>query len=162
MNASVETILSREFAEIMTGLPADRIVIEITEHTDVDDYEDVVRALQPLRQRGIRLAIDDAGAGYSSLRHILNLQPDYIKLDMDLIRHIDIDPARRALASALIAFARDTDSTIIAEGVETASEFATLQSLGVEQAQGYFLGRPMPLEGALRSVEQGSEDVRVA
>ena len=128
-------------------------MIEITEHTDVDNYEDLVRALQPLRQRGIKLAIDDAGAGYSSLRHILHLRPDYIKLDMDLIRHIDIDPARRALASALIGFARDTGSVIIAEGVETASEFATLQSLGVEQVQGYFLGRPMPLEGALRSIE---------
>lgn len=162
MNASVETIMSREFTEVMKALPPDRIVIEITEHTDVDDYENVLRALQPLRQRGIRLAIDDAGAGYSSLRHILNLRPDYIKLDMDLIRHIDIDPARRALASALIAFARETDSTIIAEGVETASEFATLQSLGVEQAQGYFLGRPMPLEGALRSVEPAGEDVQVA
>jgi EAL domain-containing protein (putative c-di-GMP-specific phosphodiesterase class I) len=140
-------------------LPPERIVIEITEHTDVDDYEDLLRVLQPLRQRGIRLAIDDAGAGYSSLRHILNLRPDYIKLDIDLIRHIDIDPARRALASALIAFARDTDSTIIAEGVETASEFATLQALGVEQAQGYFLGRPKPLESALRSIEPEAAQV---
>jgi EAL domain-containing protein (putative c-di-GMP-specific phosphodiesterase class I) len=162
MNASVETVMSRQFADFMQGVPPDRIVIEITEHTDVDDYEEVLRALHPLRERGIRLAIDDAGAGYSSLRHILNLRPDYIKLDMDLIRHIDIDPARRALASALIAFGRDTDSTIIAEGVETVSELATLQSLGVEQAQGYFLGRPMPLEGALRMVGPVGEEVRVA
>jgi EAL domain-containing protein (putative c-di-GMP-specific phosphodiesterase class I) len=109
--------------------------------------------LQPLRQCGLKLAVDDAGAGYSSLRHILNLRPDFIKLDVDLIRHIDLDPARRALASALIAFARDTSSNIIAEGVETVSEFATLQSLGVEQAQGYFLGRPMPLDKALQSIE---------
>jgi EAL domain-containing protein (putative c-di-GMP-specific phosphodiesterase class I) len=159
MNASVETIMSREFAAVMAKLPPERIVIEITEHTDVDDYEGLLRVLQPLRQRGIRLAIDDAGAGYSSLRHILNLRPDYIKLDIDLIRHIDIDPARRALASALIAFARDTDSTIIAEGVETASEFATLQALGVEQAQGYFLGRPKPLESALRSIEPEAAQV---
>ncbi|WP_291865085.1 EAL domain-containing protein [Bradyrhizobium sp.] len=162
MNASVETITTRDFADIMNELPAGQIVVEITEHTDVDDYKDVLEALRPLRQRGIRLAVDDAGAGYSSLRHILNLQPDFIKLDMDLIRHIDIDPARRALASALIAFARDTDSVIIAEGVETASELAALQLLGAEQVQGYFLGRPMPLEGALRSIDPAGEASRVA
>ncbi|MES2194194.1 MAG: EAL domain-containing protein [Pseudomonadota bacterium] len=162
VNASVETVMSRKFADLMTDLPSGQVVIEITEHTDVENYEDLVCALQPLRQRGIRLAIDDAGAGYSSLRHILHLRPDYIKLDMDLIRHIDIDPARRALASALIGFARDTDSIIIAEGVETASEFATLQALGVEQVQGYFLGRPMPLENALRSVEPLEAAARVA
>jgi EAL domain-containing protein (putative c-di-GMP-specific phosphodiesterase class I) len=162
MNASVETVMSREFADVMNALPPGRIVIEITEHTNVDDYEDLLAALQPLRQRGIRLAIDDAGAGYSSLRHILNLRPDYIKLDMDLIRHIDIDQARRALASALITFARDTGSTIIAEGVETASELATLQSLGVQQAQGYFLGRPVPLENAMRSIATADKAVRVA
>lgn len=162
MNASVGTITNREFADVMEDLPPERIVIEITEHTDVDDYEHLLRALLPLRQRGFRLAVDDAGAGYSSLRHILNLQPDFIKLDMDLIRHIDVDPARRALASALIGFARDTGSVIIAEGVETASEFATLQHLGVEQVQGYFLGRPMPLEGALQSIEPAGEAARVA
>ena len=162
MNASAETIMSREFADLMNASPPERVVIEITEHTDVDDYEDLLLALQPLRKRGFRLAIDDAGAGYSSLRHILNLRPDYIKLDIDLIRHIDIDPARRALASALITFARDTGSIIIAEGVETASEFATLRSLGVEQAQGYFLGRPMPLEAAIRSIEPVQPPARVA
>jgi EAL domain-containing protein (putative c-di-GMP-specific phosphodiesterase class I) len=153
INASVETIMSSEFSGIMQDMVAGRIVIEITEHTGVKDYEALLTALQPLRRCGLKVAVDDAGAGYSSLRHILNLQPDFIKLDMDLIRHIDIDPARRALASALIAFARDTNSIIIAEGVETASELATLQSLGAEQAQGYFLGRPMSLDKALQSIE---------
>ncbi|MDP3691410.1 EAL domain-containing protein, partial [Bradyrhizobium sp.] len=162
MNASVETIMSREFADVMNELPPERIVIEITEHSDVENYEHLLRALLPLRQRGFRLAVDDAGAGYSSLRHILNLQPDFIKLDMGLIRNIDVDPARRALASALIGFARETGSVIIAEGVETASEFETLQLIGVEQVQGYFLGRPMPLECALRSIEPAAEAARVA
>lgn len=146
----------------MNELPPGRIVIEITEHSDVENYEQLLRALLPLRQRGFRLAVDDAGAGYSSLRHILNLQPDFIKLDMGLIRNIDVDPARRALASALIGFARETGSVIIAEGVETASEFETLQLIGVEQVQGYFLGRPMPLECALRSIEPAAEAARVA
>jgi EAL domain-containing protein (putative c-di-GMP-specific phosphodiesterase class I) len=161
MNASVETITSRAFPDILTGIALDRVVLEITEHTDVEDYECLLNVLQPLRQRGLKLAVDDAGAGYSSLRHILNLQPDFIKLDMDLIKHIDLDPARRALASALIAFARDTNSSIIAEGVETASELATLQTLGVEQAQGYFLGRPMPLDKALQLIAP-AQAIRVA
>jgi EAL domain-containing protein (putative c-di-GMP-specific phosphodiesterase class I) len=153
INASVEMVLSDEFPSALQGLPLERIVLEITEHSEVENYERLVSVLQPLRQGGLRLAVDDAGAGYSSLRHILNLQPDFIKLDMHLIRHIDLDPARRALASALIGFARDTNSSIIAEGIETASEFVTLQTLGVEQAQGYFLARPMPLEQALQLIE---------
>jgi EAL domain-containing protein (putative c-di-GMP-specific phosphodiesterase class I) len=162
INASVETVLSDEFLAVQQGLPLERIVLEITEHAEVANYERLLNVLQPLRQSGMKLAVDDAGAGYSSLRHILNLRPDFIKLDMDLIRHIDLDPARRALTSALIAFARDTDSCIIAEGVETASEFATLRTLGVEQAQGYFLGRPVPLDQALRSIEPAEHAIRCA
>jgi EAL domain-containing protein (putative c-di-GMP-specific phosphodiesterase class I) len=162
INASVETILSGEFASALQGLPLERIVLEITEHSEVENYERLSGVLRPLRQGGLKLAVDDAGAGYSSLRHILHLQPDFIKLDMHLIRHIDLDPARRALASALIAFARDTNSSIIAEGIETASEFATLQTLGVEMAQGYFLGRPMPLQQALQLIEPAQQAVSVA
>jgi EAL domain-containing protein (putative c-di-GMP-specific phosphodiesterase class I) len=153
VNASVEAILDNEFAGVLDGLPLDRIVLEITEHSDVENYDTLMSVLEPLRGQGLKLAVDDAGAGYSSLRHILNVRPDYIKLDMDLVRHIDLDPARRALASALISFADDTDSCIIAEGVETASELATLQALGVEQAQGYFLGRPMPLDQILAGLD---------
>jgi EAL domain-containing protein (putative c-di-GMP-specific phosphodiesterase class I) len=150
VNASPATILSDEFGGALDGMPPERIVLEITEHADVGDYDRLLAVLKPLRRSGVRLAVDDAGAGYSSLRHILNLQPDLIKLDMGLTQNIDLDPARRALASALIAFARDTGSRIIAEGVETASELATLRALGVENAQGYFLGRPMPLENAMK------------
>ena len=145
VNASPETILSPELAGMLENASAKRIILELTEHAHVDDYARLLGALQPLRQRGIRLAVDDAGAGYASLQHVLHLQPDLIKLDMGLTRNIDIDLPRRALASALISFARETGCRIIAEGVETASELATLRSLGVEKAQGYFLGRPMPL-----------------
>jgi EAL domain-containing protein (putative c-di-GMP-specific phosphodiesterase class I) len=93
--------------------------------------------------------VDDAGAGYSGLHHILRLRPDLIKLDMSLTRDIDTDPARQALAAALVAFAYDTDSRIIAEGVETLQELETLASLGIDRAQGYLLGRPMPREAML-------------
>jgi EAL domain-containing protein (putative c-di-GMP-specific phosphodiesterase class I) len=163
INASPATILSRELPATLDGMPPERLVLEVTEYALVDDYDRLLTALQPLRTRGVRLAVDDAGAGYSSLRHILHLQPDFIKLDMSLTRHIDLDPARRALASALIGFARETNSRIIAEGVETASELAALRSLGVEKAQGYFLNRPMSLSSALTLFNpQAKQTSRVA
>src|SRR5882757_8978970 len=162
VNASPKTILSGELANTLIGMPAERIVLEITEHAHVDDYEGLLRALEPLRSRGVRLAVDDAGAGFSSLQHILQLRPDVIKLDMALTRHIHLDPARRALASALVAFARNTNSRIVAEGVETASELEALRSIGIEKAQGYFLGRPMPFDDATKLVAPARIAERVA
>jgi EAL domain-containing protein (putative c-di-GMP-specific phosphodiesterase class I) len=153
VNASPDTILSGGLGEIMSTLPGHRLVLEVTEHANVDDYDALRAALKPMRDRGVSIAIDDAGAGYSSLRHILTLEPDLIKLDMSLTRNIGLDPARKALAAALISFARETGSRIIAEGVETAEELATLRELGVEKAQGYFLGRPTPIDAALRLFE---------
>jgi EAL domain-containing protein (putative c-di-GMP-specific phosphodiesterase class I) len=149
VNASPETIISAEFSDALADLPAERIVLEITEHADVGDYDALLAALGPLRARGVRLAVDDAGAGYSSLRHILHLQPDLIKLDMSLTRNICLDPARKALASALVSFAREMGSQIIAEGVETEAELSTLKEIGVERAQGYLLARPLPLDEVL-------------
>lgn len=150
VNASPQTILSGELESVFDPAMLSRIVLEVTEHSTVDDYDQLCAVLRGWRERGVRLAVDDAGAGYSSLRHILALQPDLIKLDMSLTRNICLDPARKALAAALIGFARETGSGIIAEGVETSAEFATLRALGVERVQGYFLGRPMPLEAATR------------
>lgn len=150
VNASPETILSGELESVFDASSLARIVLEVTEHSTVDDYEQLCAVLRSWRERGVRLAVDDAGAGYSSLRHILALQPDLIKLDMSLTRNICLDPARKALAAALIGFAHETGSGIIAEGVETSAEFATLRALGVDRVQGYFLGRPMPLDAAAR------------
>jgi EAL domain-containing protein (putative c-di-GMP-specific phosphodiesterase class I) len=150
VNASPETMMSGGLSDVLGEVPAERVVLEITEHAHVADYDDLLRALQPLRLRGVRLAVDDAGAGYSTLQHILQLRPDLIKLDMSLTRSIDLDPVRRALASALVAFGQDTGSGIIAEGVETASELDMLRNIGVGSAQGYFLGRPMPFADAAK------------
>ena len=111
------------------------------------------RAIDELRAKGIRLAIDDAGSGYSSLQHILHLNPDIIKLDMALTRSVDIDPARRALASALIFFGHETGCVIVAEGIETQAELDTLRVLGVPRGQGYFLGHPMALPDVQRLME---------
>jgi EAL domain-containing protein (putative c-di-GMP-specific phosphodiesterase class I) len=148
VNASPRTILDGKLLSVFAGLPLDRLVLEVTEHDQVDDYAALRVALAPLRKEGVRLAIDDAGAGYSSLRHILQLRPDIIKLDMALTRDVDRDPAKRALTAALCHFARETGCQIVAEGIETESEFATLEALGVAKGQGYLLGKPGDLATA--------------
>ena len=145
VNAKPAMILSGRLEEVLADRPLDRIVLEITEHDEVSDYSELIAALQPWRDAGLKLAVDDAGAGYASLQHIVQIAPDIIKLDMSLTRNVDSDPARRALASALIFFARETGARLIAEGVETRAELETLKILGVNAAQGFLLGRPGPL-----------------
>lgn len=154
INASSETVLSPSLAEVLAGHPLERIVLEITEHDCIDDFEALEAAVGPLRARGLRLAVDDAGAGHSGLQQILKMRPDLIKLDRSLIEGIGDDPGRRALAAALTMFARDTGSRLIAEGVETEAELAMLRALGVDKVQGYLLGRPAPLDVALALVQQ--------
>lgn len=152
VNASPETVLDARLSELFQNAASpERLVLEITEHAAVERYDDISRSLKPYRERGLKIAVDDAGAGYASFRHILNLVPDRIKLDMSLTRDIDVDPARRALAAALIHFSAETGSTLAAEGVETAAELATLRDLGVNKAQGYFLGRPISAEKLLNN-----------
>ncbi|NKE46873.1 EAL domain-containing protein [Roseomonas frigidaquae] len=152
LNAAPATILSGRLPKLFAGLPTERLVLEVTEHSQVEDYDALRAALAPLRSGGVKLAIDDAGAGYSSLQHILQLQPDIIKLDMGLVRGVDQDPAKRALAAALCFFARETGCQIVAEGIETEAEFAALEALGVSRGQGYLLGRPGDLAAAQEMV----------
>jgi EAL domain-containing protein (putative c-di-GMP-specific phosphodiesterase class I) len=123
LNASPATIVSPEFRATMAEVPAERVVLELTEHTGVDDYHLFGEAIAEMRSNGLRLAVDDAGSGFSSFRHILNLRPDIIKLDIALTRGIDTDPARRALGSAMLTFGLDAyNASIVAEGIETQSE----------------------------------------
>jgi EAL domain-containing protein (putative c-di-GMP-specific phosphodiesterase class I) len=145
LNVSPHTILSGKLDACLAGVPLHRLVIELTEHAPIQDYGDLCASLAQLRQSGLRLAIDDAGSGYASFRHILQLQPDIIKLDQSLIRAIDLDSGRRALAAALIYFAHATGNTVVAEGIETDEELAVLRALGVQAGQGYLLGRPAPV-----------------
>lgn len=119
-----------------------RVVIEVTEHASIGDYTLLTQPRQRLRDLGVRLAIDDAGAGYASLRHIVGLSPDIIKIDRALVTNVDEDRARRALVMAVVMFANEINSSVIGEGVETAEELHALKSLGVNAAQGYLLGRP--------------------
>jgi EAL domain-containing protein (putative c-di-GMP-specific phosphodiesterase class I) len=146
VNASPEAVLSEEFLSALSGAALDRLVLELTEHASVQDYPKLIEKLAPLRSAGMRLAVDDAGSGYSGLQHILRIRPDIIKLDIELIRGIDQDSTKQALSTALAAFARQTNSKIIAEGVETTAELETLKGLGIELAQGYLLARPMSLD----------------
>lgn len=145
LNASPATIDEREFFALFRDIEAERIVIEITETLVVDDYERMNRILRSLRRLGARLAVDDAGAGFASLQHIVNLSPDIIKLDRSLVHRIDTQPARRAMARAIAAFADEVGATIVAEGVEEAREMVILRDLGVACAQGYLFGKPAPL-----------------
>ncbi len=147
LNASPDTMMSAEFRALVAEAPAERVVLELTEHDRIDDYELFGQAASELRSHGVRLAVDDAGAGFSSFRHILNLRPDIIKLDIGLTRGIDDDPARRALGSAMLAFGLDAfGAAIVAEGIETEGEFKTLRGLGCRFGQGYYLGRPGKLK----------------
>lgn len=143
LNASVETMMTDRFQEIIGDVASERIVLELTEHTKVVDYSLLAQKIDRVRSAGVRVAVDDAGAGYSGLTHILSLKPDVIKLDISLTRGIDKDPARRALGRALLAFGFDAyNASLVAEGIETEGEYETLRSLGCPCGQGFFLGRP--------------------
>jgi EAL domain-containing protein (putative c-di-GMP-specific phosphodiesterase class I)/CheY-like chemotaxis protein len=145
VNSSYRTVADPELLALLATAPK-RLVVEITEHEPVEDYDQLANSLKPLRDLGVRIAIDDAGAGYASLRHTLALGPDIVKVDISLTRSIDLDRGRRALASALISFADEMDMTIVAEGIETEGELATLLDLGVRYGQGYHLAEPAALE----------------
>lgn len=144
INCSHRAATSADLASVL-ALDAERIVIEITEHEAVEDYNDLLRALTALRNSGVRVAIDDAGAGFASLRHTLQIAPDIVKLDISLTHDIDHDRGRHALAAALIRFADEMGMHIVAEGIETAAELNALLALGVRFGQGYYLAAPAPL-----------------
>lgn len=149
LNVSPATACRPELAALLAGVDLDRIVLEITEQEAVADVAALNAALAPLRAAGMRLAVDDAGAGYSGLQKILELRPDIIKLDRFFVRGIDHDAPRRALGAALVEFARQVDAELIAEGVEVLPELATLRGLGFDKAQGWLLGKAQPLETVL-------------
>jgi EAL domain-containing protein (putative c-di-GMP-specific phosphodiesterase class I) len=121
------------------------IVLEITEHAPVASYADLAAALDLLRGQ-VRIAVDDAGAGYAGLEHILEIRPDIVKLDISLVRGVDADPVRRALVAGMVAFAREGGCSLLAEGIETEAELTTLRTLGVPLGQGYLLGRPVSID----------------
>jgi EAL domain-containing protein (putative c-di-GMP-specific phosphodiesterase class I)/putative methionine-R-sulfoxide reductase with GAF domain len=146
VNASPATIGTLDFVDLLLGDRPERVAVEITEHVRVEDYPRLRRHLDQLRRRGVRLSIDDTGAGFASLHHIVQLAPDYIKLDRQLVAGIDIDPVRQALGAALVHFAHHSGATVIAEGVETAAELASIEQLGFDLVQGFHLARPTTVD----------------
>ncbi|HEX4866390.1 MAG TPA: EAL domain-containing protein [Acidimicrobiales bacterium] len=149
VNISPATVLSGRLGELLYGQPLDRVILELTEHSPVNDYRVLEAALAPWRERGARLAVDDAGAGYASFTHILRLHPELIKLDTDMTRDIHLDRPRQALARAVIGYATEMGVGVIAEGIEVEAELDMLIRLGAPFGQGFHLGRPRPLDEQL-------------
>jgi EAL domain-containing protein (putative c-di-GMP-specific phosphodiesterase class I) len=118
------------------------VVLELTEHTPVGSYPELLAVLAGLRDRGALVAVDDAGAGYAGLQHILELRPEFLKLDRSLVDGVDRDEAKRALVDMIGTFASRIDAWVIAEGIEHSSEMAALVRLGIPLAQGYYLAKP--------------------
>ena len=149
VNLSAEALLDPAVQGTLLAHAGRRIGVEVTEHTQVSDYLALISVTERLRAAGLRIVVDDAGAGYASLNHILQLKPDVIKLDIGLVRGVDHDPAREALTRSLVAFASDIGAALVAEGIETPAELATLRRLGVGYGQGYLLARPGRLADVL-------------
>jgi PAS domain S-box-containing protein len=147
LNASAAMVLSGRLRELVAGV--DRpVVVELTEHVAVDDYAALRAAVEDLGGNA-RLAVDDAGAGFAGFRHVVELRPHIVKLDIGIVRGVDHDPARQSLVAGMVHFARLTGSDLVAEGVETAEEAAALQALGVGLAQGYLFARPASIDELL-------------
>jgi EAL domain-containing protein (putative c-di-GMP-specific phosphodiesterase class I) len=145
VNLSPEILLSGRFEELIGSLPWPRLVVEITEHLEIDDYRRLAPPIAEIRARGGRLAIDDVGAGFSSLRHVLSLSPDIIKLDPSLSHGLDFSLPRAALARGLVACAEELGATVVAEGIETAEDARGLRRVGAHCGQGFLFGRPTAL-----------------
>jgi EAL domain-containing protein (putative c-di-GMP-specific phosphodiesterase class I)/CheY-like chemotaxis protein len=156
LNLSPSTAASPALRELLLASEAPRVVLEVTERAPVEDYSALREALARLRELGARFAVDDAGAGFASLQHVLELAPDFMKLDRALIREIDVDAGRRALVAGLLPVAAEIGARVIAEGIETDGQLATLRDLGVPYGQGYLLARPAPLAELMGAGDGGS------
>lgn len=141
MNVSPATLHTRACAEFLARLPLERIVLELSEHDPIDDYDQLRTLLAPLRASGMRLAIDDVGAGYSSLRHIVATGPDVIKLDRSIVSGVADDAVLAVVVHALVELAGAVGATVVAEGIETAADAAALAGLGVGLGQGWLFDR---------------------
>ncbi|HEX5265716.1 MAG TPA: EAL domain-containing protein [Acidimicrobiales bacterium] len=146
VNVSPATLASDAFREFLDERLWGRLVVELTEHVGIDDYDSLGRTVTRLRDRGGRLAVDDAGGGYASLRHVVSLGPDIIKIDRSLIASMDRDSGRRELARSLSRFAHRTGASLVAEGIERPEEYDTCRQVGIDCGQGYLFGAPAPLE----------------
>ena len=142
INFSAQTLLDVRCQDLLNSLPLERVVLELSEHDPVLDYRVLLEALAPLRRNGLRLAIDDVGAGFASLRHILLTSPDVIKLDRSIVAGASVDPILRRLVHSLTEFGHDAGASVVAEGVETRDDAVALRDAGVDYGQGWHFARP--------------------
>lgn len=149
VNAGPDLAASGRLRDLFAAHDTRRLILEVTEHVAVSCEESLSTSLTDLRAMGCRIAVDDAGAGYSGLQQLLRLKPDIIKLDRSLVSDVDQDAAKRALCAAMVNYTTDTGSVLVAEGIEREAEASTLEALGVQRGQGWLLGRPMDLNAAL-------------
>jgi EAL domain-containing protein (putative c-di-GMP-specific phosphodiesterase class I) len=156
VNVSASTLVSDAFAKLVAPVPGPRVVIEVTEHEFVEDYEAIADTCGELRSRGFRVAVDDAGSGCAGLAHIVSLAPDVIKLDATITRDIDRNVYAREMVASVVSLARFWKSHVVAEGIETEAELATLRRIGVDRGQGYLLGRPRSLAESLVACREPS------
>jgi EAL domain-containing protein (putative c-di-GMP-specific phosphodiesterase class I) len=146
VNAGPDTFCSPELLSLLETSTPGRVVVELTEHVGIEDHPGLRRACKSLRTLGAKVALDDTGTGFASLSLVLEVAPEFIKLDRELTSNIELDPVRRALARALVAFGDETGAEVIAEGIETVTQLETLIDLGIAYGQGFYLGRPGSLE----------------
>ena len=142
INVSPDMMINGDLPDLIDGPFSNRIILELTEHEDFCRTTDLKRAMNHLRRLGARIAVDDLGAAYASLNTVLQIKPDIVKLDREMVRGINLDPASRALTAGIAHFADAIGAKIVAERIETKEELATLRELGVAFGQGYLLGRP--------------------
>lgn len=149
VNVAAETLCTDEFFDALAHVPPDRMVVEVTEHSTIEDYGQMKSASERLSRAGVWLAVDDVGMGFSGLNRILEVQPEELKLDASVIRNVDTNPVKQALVSAFCSFGARTEVGIVAEGIETDTELTALRVLGTKIGQGYHLGRPGQLDDVL-------------
>jgi len=149
LNVSPESLLEPQYQSGQTikllhnlGIPASQVVIELTEQTPTDDFQLLYNALHHYRDMGFSIALDDLGAGYSSLRLWSELRPDYVKIDRHFIDGIHLDPVKREFVGSILQIAKASRAQVIAEGIELAEELAVLTEMGVDLVQGYLICRP--------------------
>jgi PAS domain S-box-containing protein len=145
LNVSPALIMAGEPLRALIDGSRRQVVLEVTEHAAITDYPALRTAMAELGPN-VEFAVDDAGAGFASLRHILELRPTFVKLDRWLVADLQADDARQAMIVGLRHFARATGCRLIAEGIETEDELAILRALDIRLGQGYLLGRPMPVD----------------
>ena len=147
VNISPQSLVSAAFSACLAEHDISRVVFELTEHTPFPEARILATQIAYVREHGGRIALDDVGSGYTSIRHVLALSPEFIKLDQTLVELAEHESGHRAMVRALAAFATETGTQVVAEGVETPQQLGMLRELGVGLGQGFLWAEAGPLAG---------------